>query len=338
VGEYKSLKKQIFISEQYSLVPLRMEDRYRIMKWRNEQIYHLRQSKPLTEKDQENYFESVVSSLFEQEKPNQILFSLLKNNECIGYGGLVHINWIDQHAEVSFIMDTSLEKNQFEKLWTVFLYLLEDVAFHELKFHKLNTYAFDVRPHLYKVLEDNLFIEEARLKEHCYYKGQFIDVLLQGKINEDLKLQKATTEDLELTFNWAKNPIIRKYAFQQNEIQFDEHKVWFMKQLADENTIYFILRKNKMALGSIRINKDGQGIGLISYHVDPKYHGNNLGSKMLKLAIREIRINNPEIMRIIGYVMPENLASIKIFEKLNFNLFESTNNHLGFELFLNQWV
>jgi hypothetical protein len=76
VGEYKSLKKQIFISEQYSLVPLRMEDRYRIMKWRNEQIYHLRQSKPLTEKDQENYFESVVSSLFEQEKPNQILFSL----------------------------------------------------------------------------------------------------------------------------------------------------------------------------------------------------------------------------------------------------------------------
>jgi hypothetical protein len=51
-----------------------MEDRFDIMKWRNEQIYHLRQDKPLTAEDQEYYFSNVIASLFEQAKPNQILF------------------------------------------------------------------------------------------------------------------------------------------------------------------------------------------------------------------------------------------------------------------------
>ena len=77
------------------------------MRWRNEQMYHLRQSKPLTEADQDRYFDEVVSQLFDQEQPEQILFSFLEGEKCIGYGGLVHINWGDRNAEVSFIMDTS---------------------------------------------------------------------------------------------------------------------------------------------------------------------------------------------------------------------------------------
>lgn len=336
MNTYKALNRQKFQVGAYSIVPIRFEDKNAIMKWRNEQIYHLRQSKPLTEKDQENYFESVVSSLFEQEKPNQILFSLLKNNECIGYGGLVHINWIDLHSEVSFIMDTSLEKNQFEKLWTVFLYLLEQVAFNELEFHKLNTYAFDLRPHLYNVLENNLFIKEARLKEHCNFNGKFIDVLLHGKINEHLILKQATIEDLDCTFEWAKNPIIRRYAFLQNEIHFEEHKAWFKKQLADHKSIYFILKDGSQAIGSIRINIDDQMTGLLSYQIDPEFHGKKLGSKILRMAIREIRLHYPQVNRLVGYVIPENIASIKIFEKLSFCRFESSNHKIGFELNLNQ--
>ena len=45
---YKVLSKQSFLEGDYSLIPLRNEDRYRIMNWRNEQIFHLRQSELLT--------------------------------------------------------------------------------------------------------------------------------------------------------------------------------------------------------------------------------------------------------------------------------------------------
>ena len=102
--KYKALKIKSLSELEYSIVPIRYKDRFKIMQWRNEQLFHLRQVKPLTEKDQENYFRNVVAKLFEQEKPNQLLFSYLKNNECIGYGGLVHINWFDKNAEISFII------------------------------------------------------------------------------------------------------------------------------------------------------------------------------------------------------------------------------------------
>lgn len=181
---YKALSKQIFVSGRYSLVPIRFEDRYDIMKWRNEQIYHLRQAKPLTKEDQDAYFENVVAKLFDQEQPNQILFSFLEDDICIGYGGLVHINWIDKNAEISFIMDTSLEKDRFQEIWQSYLKLIDEVAFCDLFLHKIYTYAFDLRPHLYKILENDGFKKESMLKEQCFFNGEYKDVIIHGKFNK----------------------------------------------------------------------------------------------------------------------------------------------------------
>jgi RimJ/RimL family protein N-acetyltransferase len=179
---YKCLSNSIFKEGAFSIIPLRYEDRLDILKWRNEQIFHLRQNKPLTIEDQEKYFTSVVDVLFNQVQPNQILFSFLENDKCIGYGGLVHINWIDKNAEISFIMNSAFEKESFHSNWTKYLLLIEKVAFEDLKFHKIFTYAFDVRPHLYLALKDSNFIEDARLKEHCLFDGKYIDVVIHSKI------------------------------------------------------------------------------------------------------------------------------------------------------------
>lgn len=183
MSSYKILNKQAFTSGNYSLVPIRMEDRFDIMKWRNEQIYHLRQSKPLTKEEQDCFFDTVIKRLFASDKPDQLLFSYLENNHCIGYGGLVHINWVDKNAEVSFIMDTQLEKNEFHKHWGIYLDLLNQIAFEELKLHKIYTYAFDLRPHLYKAIEAKGFVKDAILSEHCLCNGEYKDVVIHSKYN-----------------------------------------------------------------------------------------------------------------------------------------------------------
>ena len=180
---YKILEKQVYTYKNYKLIPIRDEDRFDIMKWRNEQIYHLRQNKILNLNDQENYFNEVIIGLFDEEKPNQILFSFLEKDICVAYGGLVHINWKDKNAEISFVIDTDLEKNKFEKYWTIFLKLIEEVAFVYMNFHKLFVYAFNLRPNLYKALELNNYIKEAVLVEHCFYNKKFIDVIIHSKIN-----------------------------------------------------------------------------------------------------------------------------------------------------------
>ena len=180
---YKCLNKQVFEIDEYKIVPIRFEDRYDIMRWRNEQMYHLRQTKILTIEDQDLYFENSVLKLFDKINPDQILFSYLKNEICIGYGGVVHINWLDKNAELSFVINTEIEKQEFSQHWSIFLKLIEKVLFQELKFHKIYTHAFDLRPKLYSILETEGYKREAILKEHKFIDNKFVDIIIHSKFN-----------------------------------------------------------------------------------------------------------------------------------------------------------
>ena len=82
---YKCIDQQTFSNGEYKLIPIRFEDRYDIMKWRNEQMYHLRQTTLLTIEQQDEYFSNVIAPLFDKDHPEQLLFSFFKKDELIGY-------------------------------------------------------------------------------------------------------------------------------------------------------------------------------------------------------------------------------------------------------------
>lgn len=328
--KYKVLHKQVFSVGNFAIVPIRFEDRMAIMKWRNEQIYHLRQQKPLTIEDQDHYFNNVVSKLFEQDQPNQILFSFLENDICIGYGGLVHINWIDQNAEISFIMNTILEKNRFHEIWTAYLNLIEKVAFQELKLHKIFTYAFDIRPHLYEVLLNSNYIEEVRLKEHCFFDYQFIDVLIHSKIHYPIVLRKALEEDVDITFYWASNKIVRKFAIQKDEIIFDQHKKWFLNKISSDDCIYFIADVNNIPIGSIRFDLNEKKEALLSFLLNPKFQGKGYGKEILEKGCDEL-LKLKNLAKIIGVVNTENIPSLKTFKSIGFNKVSEIDSYITFD-------
>ena len=242
LNEYKCLNENKFIYKNYKIVPIRYEDRLAIMKWRNEQMYHLRQDKPLTAKSQENYFNETIARLFDQEKPNQILFSYLKNDKCIGYGGLVHINWIERTAEVSFIMETRLEKYEFDLHWSKYLYLLKKIAFGDLKLKSLYTYAYDLRPFLYPTLEKNNFKLKEQLISEIEINGKKTDVFIHECINPDLliNIREATHHDTKLIFNWSNDPLVRAQSFNSNNIEFESHENWFKEKLQNDNSLLLI--------------------------------------------------------------------------------------------------
>lgn len=315
---YKCLSQQIFITGKYALVPIRFEDRYDILQWRNEQIYHLRQSQPLTKEDQDTYFDHFVTKLFDQEQPDQILFSFLEDGVFIGYGGLVHINWIDKNAEISFIMDTELEKEFFSFHWQSFLGLIEKVSFKELQLHKIFTYAYDLRPKLYEVLESTGYDREARLKEHFLFQGKYIDVVIHSKKNKRLYLRNASIEDLDITYTWSKHPHTRKYAFNQGLISFVEHSKWFTDKISDQTCIYKLLVYGDEPVGSIRFDIKGEE-GLISYLIAPNQTGKGFGKKLLELSVSSLEKERPDILIIKGLVKSDNIPSVKIFEKLGFD-------------------
>ena len=79
-------------------------------------------------------------------------------------------------------MKTQLEETRFFDLWLSYLGMIEQVAFQELKLHKIFIYAFDLRPHLYDVADEFGYFRDANLKEHCFFNNKYIDVVIYSKI------------------------------------------------------------------------------------------------------------------------------------------------------------
>lgn len=320
--KYNCLNTNHFQKDDFSIVPIRYEDRLNIMQWRNEQIYHLRQKEPLTKKTQDEYFKNVVAQLFEQKQPNQLLFSFLKEDKCIGYGGLVHINWVDKNAEISFIMETASEKEYFSEYWLKYLSLIEQVTFQELNLHKIYTYAFDLRPHLYKAVEKAGFQKEAVLKEHCFFDGEFKDVVIHSKINNQLSLRKAFLSDVEITFEWANDKITRKQSFNSENITYDEHRKWWNSKIETQSK-YYICEVNNTPVGIVRFDQQDDSY-VIGINIAPDARGNGFASRFLKLACKEFRQKFDLEIPIYAFIKPKNTASIKAFEKANFRFVDNS--------------
>lgn len=327
---YKALKKQEFKSGDYCLTPIRHEDRFKIMEWRNEQIHHLRQTVPLTKEIQDKYFDGVITPLFKQAKPKQILFSFFYRGDFIGYGGLVHINYLDLNAEISFVIKTDLQELFFEKYWIEYLNLIKQPAFKELKLRKIYTYAFDVRERLYPALENAGFSLESRLREHCYVRDEYRDVLVHSFWNPavSMVMREAQKEDVDLYFRWANDPVVRQNSFNPEPIKFENHLKWFKTKLSSERSKLFVFEVLGKPVGQFRIDHMDNA-WLIDYSVDRHYRGLGAGKAMMtnfKASIYYSELQYP----LKALVKLSNIASQRVFEQLGFQKVDELNDTLTY--------
>ena len=322
MAAYTCLKQQTFQDGAYSLVPLRYEDRFDIMHWRNEQIYHLRQTRLLTREDQQRYFDEVVSQLFAREHPDQVLFSYLEDGRCIGYGGLVHINWTDRNAEISFLMDTRLEKEEFAVHWSHYLHMLKAVAFEQLQLHKIYTYAFDLRPHLYPVLEDNGFTREATLKEHCCFEGSYRDVVIHSLIKEPeytiLDYTDCTRDQLLEILALRNRDDVRCWMAHPELIPEEDHFRFVDSLKGDPDRVYFAVYQDGSLVGTydlIRREGDLWERGIIAA---PSTWGKGRTAQWEREILARAALPPMGVKTVLAKVKPDNVRSQRYNLKLGF--------------------
>ena len=321
---YKCLTNQSFSINDYTLIPIRDEDKYDILKWRNEQIDILRQSNPLTEEQQNLYFKTVVSQLFEQEQPTQILWSLLLKGKLIGYGGLVHIDWENKTAEISFLTETQRNKdvNIFIEDWVNYLSLIKQLADIYLNFNSIFTYAYDIRPNLYVALEKSGFKETKRIKDFIEINNELKDVVIHTFYFNKINMRLANEKDVDTYFNWANDELVREFSYQKDMIKYEYHVSWFNSKIKDANFKFYIFEnESQEPIGQIRINKNDTEV-IIGISIDKKYRGEKFGLKMLYQATSDYFKLFPDI-EINAYIKQTNEASINLFTKAGFNKIES---------------
>lgn len=313
--KYKCLNQQIFELGEYKLIPLRDEDKHDIMEWRNGQLEILRQKELLTTEKQEWYFRNVISNLFEEEKPAQLLFSFLKNETLIGYGGLVHIDWDSENGEISFLTSKSRAENPqiFAEDWIIYLDLIKIISQNELMFHKIFTYAYSLRSNLFPILEKSGFKKEAVLKDHIYIHQKHWDVIIHSYFFP--KLIDAELTDVIDLFTWRNDEQTRKNSFSTEMISFEQHHTWYENKLKDQNSKIQILKLDFEKLGMIRYDFEKESCS-ISYNIAPNQRNKGYGILIVKLAEKYLKSIN--VIKANAQVKKENIPSIKIFRKLNF--------------------
>jgi RimJ/RimL family protein N-acetyltransferase len=153
-----------------------------LREWRNAQIDILRQPAPLSAADQQRYFEHVVIPQYAQPRPAQVLFSYWLKEELIGYGGLVHIDWIDRRGEVSILLRPERSACTATHAADVraYLPLIAAAGFRLLGLERLTSEAWDLRPHHIAAIEAFGFVREGVLRQHHVHQGRRIDAILHG--------------------------------------------------------------------------------------------------------------------------------------------------------------
>lgn len=336
MNSYTALKNNIFQDQDFKIIPIRSEDRYIIMQWRNEQIEHLRQREILTAKAQDEYFTNVISKQFKEPKPTQILFSFLKSNKFIGYGGLVHIDYLNKNAEISFLTETKIDHVNFNLYWQKFIDLIKIVAFEELSLFKIYAYAFDVRPYLYETFRQIGFKEEARIRNVYIFKDKIYDGLIFSLFSNKFNFRLAKDQDLMTTFKWASDKEIRLFSKNKNPISIEDHTAWFNNVISQESEIYLIAMCCSLVTGSIRFSELSPNTMKISFLLDKQFQSLKLSKDFLKQGIQFLFKNHGN-QNLKAEVHTENIASNKVFKSLGFHLNIKTGDFNHYKLKYEDW-
>lgn len=136
-------------------------------------------------------------------------------------------------------------------------------------------------------------------------------------MKENLFLRAVETTDIDLLYEWANNGEVRKNAFHTDIISFDTHKKWFEELKQSEDQKQYILMLEDEPIGQIRLSIKGERAE-IDYSIAEDKRGNGYGQRIIELLCEKVKTEYPTVKVLAAKIKPENVISIKCFEKNNF--------------------
>lgn len=186
-GGYRCMPRAEIADGRYAVRAVEPAHIEAIRLWRNAQIDVLRQAAPITPQQQLDYYARAIWPAKTAAEPCDILLIYLEDEKPIGYGGLVHIAWAYRRAEVSFLLDPDVQRDDqvLAALFAQFLKLMKELAFRDLGLMRLHTETYAMRHVHIATLEACGFQREGCLRHHVIVDGCPTDALLHGCLADD---------------------------------------------------------------------------------------------------------------------------------------------------------
>lgn len=151
----------------------------------------------------------------------------------------------------------------------------------------------------------------------------------QKKLNDKLFLIPANELHCDLVFEWANDEEVRKHSFNNKKIIYEEHRKWYLNKLKDVDCNIFLLADSYKNIGIVRCQRE-ENDTVISYSISKENRGKGYGYKILAMLEEEL-VKKYGNQNLIAYVKKENLASIRVFERLNYVIIENNDERVKFE-------
>ena len=164
-----------------SLREVRRMDLPLLQEWRNdpELRARTREFRPLTELDQERWFERITGP---NRKDYMYVVVEQETDNPVGVVGLCHHDPVNRSAEISFYVGASEARGKgFARRA---LTLLHGYGFCELNLYKIYAECYDFNEQSYRLLTKLGYKEEGRLKDHIWYDG-WHDSIMMGLFRGD---------------------------------------------------------------------------------------------------------------------------------------------------------
>jgi len=176
---------------------------------------------------------------------------------------------------------------------------------------------------------ENAFVEQLQVQRR-FFDGQSDErqreVFKRLSLNANLALREATEDDLLLAYNWNNDPEVRRNSFNPEPILLESHTRWFQAKLADSACKLYLAEVAGEPAAQIRFDLKNEQV-TISYLIAKPFRGKGLGHTILLRGIRKLKEQHPEVQLVQGLVQPENMASVRAFEKAGFAYAGSDPQH-----------
>jgi len=171
-------------------------------------------------------------------------------------------------------------------------------------------------------------------------------------------IRRVEQRDCKTLWQWRNHISTRQMSLNTNEVLYEEHKRWFASVLRNpaklilmgelaESKAHKTIENAEKRVAMLRldfsqsISCEHYDHALVSINVNPEYRGQSLGKPFLQQTLMWLQSNGHNLsihisnrLHIVAQIKSDNVASIKLFESLNFVIDEhqSGNEILHYHL------
>ena len=144
--------------------------------------------------------------------------------------------------------------------------------------------------------------------------------ILLGNSDRDgelLWLRSANPVDATFAYSVRNDPEVYRYFFSPQPVHLADHLEWFSRAITQTGRNILIAENRSGYVGIVRLDQY-EGDADVSLSLHPSQFGRKLGSRVLRLATAWAHQYLSGIRQLTANIHPENIASIKAFEKAGF--------------------